>query len=39
MEVFLILFEGFDLLFNCLEVSLGLSHGDLGAEKEQTHCQ
>ena len=39
LEICLVLFEGFDLLFDRLEVGLRLSHGDLGAEKEQTHCQ
>lgn len=39
LEVLLILFKVFELLSDRLKVSLGLSHGDLGAEKKQTHCQ
>ncbi len=39
LEVLLILFKAFDLLSDRLELVLWLSNGDLGAEKEQTHCQ
>ena len=35
LEICLILFEGFDLISDRLEVGLGLSHSDLGADEEK----